>query len=59
MLCKCVYFHYVKDVLVCVQCGKPAHGCEIEDKIAERTEIKEIERIIPKGIKKVSRPKGR
>lgn len=33
MLCKCTYFHYVDGVLVCTQCGKPAHGEQVEDKI--------------------------
>jgi len=56
MECKHQYFQYIKGglELVCVQCGKPAHSPQIEDKMAERTEVK---RIIPKGVSKVGRPK--
>lgn len=43
MECKHSYYQYVKGELVCAQCGKPANEKPaIEDKIAQRTEVKQI-----------------
>jgi len=63
MLCKHTYFQFKNGELVCSVCGKLASELKppIEDKVAERTEIKmpSPPRIVPKGVKKVGRPKRR
>ena len=57
MECKCQYYEYKNGELICVQCSKPANQKPvIEDKIAERTEVKQI---WPTESKRVGRPKKR
>ena len=58
MECKHGYYQFVNCKLVCVQCGKLANEIKsvIEDKIAERTEVKQI---WPTESKRVGRPKKR
>ncbi len=59
MECKHSHFMIVEGKLRCRQCNKtPAEikNKPIEDKVGERTEVK---RIVPRGIDKIGRIKGR
>ncbi len=57
MECKCSYFLFREGKLVCSVCGQPAKEKPvIEDKVAERTEVKQI---WPPESKRLGRPPKR